>query len=1118
VSEPLEFRILGPFEARRDGRALELPAGKSRGLLALLLLHRNEVVSVDTLVDRLWGERPPATAAKNVQVYVSHLRKALGDGTLLTRTPGYLLRLEPGQLDVDRFQALLEEARGQQPAQAAERLRAALALWRGEPLADFRYDSFAQEEIRRLEELRLAALEERIEAELALGRHEDVLSELESLARANPLRERLQGQLMLALYRCGRQAEALEAYRAARRRLVEELGLEPSPELQRLERAILAHDPTLAAPARVARPDRGAAAKMPSLFGARRGRLLVVAGVIVLAAAAVGVGLRLSGARSPTLRASPNSVAVVDASHDSVRQVIAGVGRLGGIATGAHAVWATDTVNDFLLRIDPTTGTIEDRIEVGDGPTGVAVGDRLVWVVNQLDRTVSEVNPRARKEVDSFAVGNGADAIAFGDGSVWVANETDGTLSRINPAGTTRVKTIPLVGTPDGIAIGRQGVWVTSPSTGELLLVDPKTNQVVQPTPIGNGPTGVALGSGAVWVANTPDGTVSRFDPGSGKVTKFPVADAPAGVAYGDGAVWVANGKDGTVSRIDPRTGSRRDVEVGNEPTSLAFAGGDIWTTVLPSPASHRGGTLRVVSYPNRRSLGSIDPAQPTAFAQLPMLSLTNDGLVTYRRVAGLGGDQLVPDLATRLPEPTNGGRTYTFRLRRGIRYSNGQPVRARDFRRGLERVFGLRDFGWFYQGILGGSACERRPQACDLSRGIVADDTADTVTFHLTAPDGNFLYKLAFPAADAVPKGAPPDSNVGRKPLPATGPYMTRSFSPGRSWILVRNPRFHEWSADAQPEGFPDRIVMTQFAKRRLATQVAGIEHGSADVLSYPGLRYLGRLATRFASQLHSDPLGVTTALAMNTREPPFDRRAVRRALNYAIDRNRIVRYFGGPLLARPTCQILAPTQPGYRPYCPYTIDPSAGGTWTAPDYARAAKLVEASGTRGMKVTLLIEPPDPNAPTVKVGRYVVSVLDQLGYRASLKAVPPGAPHYMMGNPRSHLQIGWITWNVFFSASPSDFVNDLSCRAFSPRSSTNANVDEFCSPRIDAQVRRASELLAQNPAAAADAWNRVDRELADEAPLVPLFNTRDLVLLSGRVGNYEYHPFWNILLDQLWVR
>src|SRR5262249_29836801 len=233
MTERLEFKILGPLEVWRDGNALDLPAGKPRALLAVLLLHRNEVVSVDRLVDALWGERPPATAAKNVQIYVSHLRRALGDGVLVTRTPGYVIRLEADQLDAERFLALVEEARGDDPGQASQRLRQALDLWRGPPLGDYSYDSFAQEEIHRLDDMRLSALEERIEAELALGRHEDVLPELESLVRANPLRERLQAQLLLALYRCGRQAEALEAYRSVRYRFVEELGLEPSPELQR---------------------------------------------------------------------------------------------------------------------------------------------------------------------------------------------------------------------------------------------------------------------------------------------------------------------------------------------------------------------------------------------------------------------------------------------------------------------------------------------------------------------------------------------------------------------------------------------------------------------------------------------------------------------------------------------------------------------------------------------------------------------------------------------------------------------------------------------------------------------------------------------------------------------
>jgi DNA-binding SARP family transcriptional activator len=211
VSEPLVFRILGPFEVGRDGDALELPAGKPRALLAVLLLHGGAVVSVDTLVDELWGAQPPATAAKNVQGYVARLRRQLGDGVLVTQAPGYALRV-----DARRFQALVEEARSAEPAGTARRLEEALALWRGPPLADFTYEPFAQEEIHRLEELRLSALEDRLEADLALGRHEEVVGELEQVARAYPLRERLQGLLLVALYRCSRPRAANEPPRARR--------------------------------------------------------------------------------------------------------------------------------------------------------------------------------------------------------------------------------------------------------------------------------------------------------------------------------------------------------------------------------------------------------------------------------------------------------------------------------------------------------------------------------------------------------------------------------------------------------------------------------------------------------------------------------------------------------------------------------------------------------------------------------------------------------------------------------------------------------------------------------------------------------------------------------------
>src|SRR5215204_1181370 len=244
----MEFRILGPLEVWDEGSELSLGGRKPRALLAVLLLHPNEVVPADRLIDELWGEDSPERAAA-LRVNVSRLRKALSQDVLATRSPGYVIRVEPEELDLHRFERLVDEGRGLLarglPADASERLREALSLWRGPALADFAYESFAQTAIARLEEIRLAAVELRIEADLALGRHAELVGELEALVAEHPLRERLRRCLMTALYRSGRQAEALDAYQDARRALVDELGIDPSPALQELERAILRHDPSL---------------------------------------------------------------------------------------------------------------------------------------------------------------------------------------------------------------------------------------------------------------------------------------------------------------------------------------------------------------------------------------------------------------------------------------------------------------------------------------------------------------------------------------------------------------------------------------------------------------------------------------------------------------------------------------------------------------------------------------------------------------------------------------------------------------------------------------------------------------------------------------------------------
>jgi DNA-binding SARP family transcriptional activator len=245
----MEFRILGPLEAWNDGREVSLGGPKPRALLAALLLRPNEVAPADRLIDELWGDHSPEDAAAALRVNVSRLRKALAPDMLTTRAPGYLLRVEPDALDLHRFERLVEEGRGLLArglaADASARLGEALSLWRGPVLADFAYESFAQAAIARLEEIRLAALELRIDADLVLGRHDELVGELEALVEEHPLRERLRRYLMTALYRSGRQAEALAAYQDARRALVDELGIEPSTALQELERAILRQDPSL---------------------------------------------------------------------------------------------------------------------------------------------------------------------------------------------------------------------------------------------------------------------------------------------------------------------------------------------------------------------------------------------------------------------------------------------------------------------------------------------------------------------------------------------------------------------------------------------------------------------------------------------------------------------------------------------------------------------------------------------------------------------------------------------------------------------------------------------------------------------------------------------------------
>jgi ABC-type transport system substrate-binding protein/DNA-binding SARP family transcriptional activator len=1091
--KPAEFGILGPVTVLVDGIPVTLGGPKQRALLAALLLKAGAPVAVEELIDAVWGDVAPPTAAKSVQVSVTNLRRILGRERIRTHGAAYAVEVADDELDARQFELRADEGRealksGDYGA-ASEMLSRGLALWRGRVCEDVSFESHVNAEAERLEELHRSALHSRVEADLELGRQAQLVPELERLAAQYPLDEELRGQQMLALYRCGRQGDALQVYRETRRLLVNELGVEPGERLRTLERRILEQDPRLDAPA----PAVAASHHVPA---SRSGRRYLLAGAFVaVTALAVGLAVVESVGSSESHRTiAADSVGVVDAATGNIGATAQAGPEPSAVVYADGAAWVADAGGDSVTKIG-SDGRVADTIQVGGNVTGIASSGTDIWAVSAERRKLSEIDPVMDRIVRRVAVGNGPRAVAAGANAVWVANGVDGTISRVDPSKGRVVKTIPVGGTPVALAVGKGAVWVANASTNRVLRLDPASNSPVGSVAVGHGPDAIAAGAGTVWVANGLDGTVSRIDPGSNSVEfTHSVRTDPTSVAVDDGSVWIGSGGPGILTELDARTGAfRRKIDLGNSPAALAGAGRHLWVAAVASPASHRGGTLRLLGNTGD-SPPALDPALDWSAEAWQVLAVTNDGLLTYRRVGGIEGDDLKPDLAQSIPTPSDNGRTYTFTLRRGIRYSDGRLVRAGDVRASIERVYRLQSptLGAFPLGVVGETSCLKDPQGCSLSRGIVSDDRTRTVTFHLSRPNPAFLRILALPVYDVLPAGAGARAHI------ATGPYRVASLRRGRL-LLVRNKRFREWSADAQPAGFPDRISW-DFDGTTPAGGARDVLSGRADVLasSPPNL---ASLAVRVPALLRSDRNGFVQYLFLNTRLPPFDNLDVRRALNLAIDREKVARSYGGPFLAEPTCEVLPPNMAGYQPYCPYTRHPGPAGTWNGPDLTRARRLVARSGTRGQQVTVWTRS-DRNTD-MAVGHEVVSLLRRLGYRATLASRPGQAYSDVITSRHADAQVGVSDWSAAYP-SPANFFGPLvSCGAFPDRG--GFNVGRFCDPRIDRMIARSQ-------------WVDVERAVVDQAPLVPLVAQRQVTLVSRRVGNYEYHPvLGGVLIDQLWL-
>ena len=617
----MEFRLLGPLEVVGEDGPADVGAGKRRALLTYLLINANEVVPTERLIDELWGELPPATAAKSVQVYVSQLRKALhANGDLLvTRGSGYVLQLGDDDLDVQRFERLVAEAQrtlddGDAKAASAT-ARAALDLWRGPALYDVAYESFAQIEAARLDELRLVALETRIDADLLLGEHARLVGELEGLVAEHPLRERFRAQLMVALYRCGRQSEALDTYRGASRLLMDELGLEPSSELRELEQKILTQDPDLAGP-RLWRPTarRQAAQAVRSERRARRGAQVVVGGALLLAIAATLALLERSAGtpkRTGVVLKAANSAVAVDLRSRTAAAAIPLPGRSTDAVGDGRTVWITTVDSAAVTAIDTKSQKIARSVPLGGRPDGVALGGGSLWVVDGTRGELVRIKPGydrvdqrirfARAQPDTALAGRlraPRSTIVAAGGALWVSNGSRA-LTRIDlRTGKSRVARLERA--VNALAGGSGALWGLSSKTATVVRIDPRTGIATDRIPIvarqgpeAAAPTGIAAAGRWVWVLNGNTATVTRIEAATGGV----VATVPVGVdripsdiAATPRTAWIAD-RDGTLAQIGAHGHAAKTIWLGGAPERVAIVGDGVWVTTVALGQQLPGGS-----------------------------------------------------------------------------------------------------------------------------------------------------------------------------------------------------------------------------------------------------------------------------------------------------------------------------------------------------------------------------------------------------------------------------------------------------------------------------------------------------------------------------------------------
>ena len=526
--------------------------------------------------------------------------------------------------------------------------------------------------------------------------------------------------------------------------------------------------------------------------------------------------------------------------------------------------------------------------------------------------------------------------------------------------------------------------------------------------------------------------------------------------------------------------------------------------------AEHRGGTMRLVA---RSAAGTLDPQINYTLQYWQIYQGLYDGLVAFKKANGAEGFVKVPDLAEAIPEPTDGGKTYVFKLRKGIKFSDGRDVTVKDVVASFQRIFKVSSptAGSFFAGILGADKCLAEAKSCTLDGGVVGDEAAGTITINLAAPDAEFMDKLALPHAAILPADAPAQ-DAGSNPIPGTGAYYVQAYDPNKGMTMARNPNFKMWSEDAQPDGYPD-VIQYDFGLTDEA-EVNAVMNGEADwMYDQPPTDRLGEIGTKYKDQVHLNTLTAWWYAPMNTRLAPFDNLKARQAVNYAIDRKALVNLFGGPVLASPVCQVLPPGFPGHVDYCPYTKDP--GAKWSAPDMEKAKQLIEESGTKGQKVTVIVE---DTAVSKSIGVYLQSVLTSLGYDTEVKPISPNIQFTYIQNTNNKVQISVSQWYQDYPAA-SDFLYILfGCESFKEGSDSSINISGFCDKAINKKMKDALALGVTDQDGANKMWAEIDKDVTDAAPMAAMFTPKHVDFVSKQLGNFQFNAQFYWMVSQSWVK